>query len=181
VADRAIVVVVLVRGSDDDPGVAGASPSVGVSRDASPSPSADPDIDPCVVGRWRVSSHVEDVPMDGVGKVKFSGGENATVNLTGDGRGWVDYGSGTVYEGRAQGHTYRLQITGRISYDFTARDGTVSFENVTSTGRVRIYVDGEQVGSESSFDGSDDPTKYECSGDTLVQTTALMEIRLRKL
>src|ERR687890_652244 len=32
------------------------------------------DVDPCLVGRWRVTSHRETVGLNGVGNVTFTGG-----------------------------------------------------------------------------------------------------------
>jgi len=172
----AIVVVVIVRSSGTDtPTDPSASPSdTSASQEAS-------DVDPCVVGRWRVTSHREDVAIPDVGKVTFTGGEDAEIELNADGSGSTDYRDGTAFEGTAEGRTIKLEISGTVDYEFTARDGTVSFKNVQSDATAKIFIDGEQYGSEQPFEGSDDPSKYECSGDELVQKTFLYETKFTKV
>ncbi|HEU4423879.1 MAG TPA: hypothetical protein VFR67_15210 [Pilimelia sp.] len=171
----AIVIVVLVRNQSTDPSAdPSASPDTNSSEEAS-------DVDSCVVGRWRVTSHREDVAIPDVGKVTFTGGEDAEIELNSDGSGSTDYHDGTSFEGEANGRTIRLEISGTIDYEFTARDGTVSYKNVESDATAKIFFDGEQVGSEEPFEGSDDPSKYECSSEELVQKTFLYETRFAKV
>lgn len=172
----AIVIVVLVNSQSGDP-----------SADPSPSPgdtntsAAASDVDSCVVGRWRVTSHREDVAIPDVGKVTFTGGEDAEIELNADGSGSTDYHDGTAFEGDANGRTIKLEISGTVNYEFTARDGTVSYTKVESDAKAKIFIDGEQYGSEEPFEGSDDPSKYECSGDELIQKTFLYETRFAKV
>lgn len=173
----AIVVVVLVRGgSEPDGPVAGrTTPPVNPTGQA-----VNPDVDPCVVGRWRVISHREDVPMDDVGEVTFTGGDGTIVDLTAEGEGTNTY-SGTSFEGTANGKSIKLQLDGTVEFGFTARDGTLSFKNLRANGTAKAFVDGEQVGTDDPLTGSDDPAKYTCSGSTLTQSTDLYETQLTKV
>lgn len=153
----AIVVVVLVRGGDES------SPSAGPSSAA---------IDSCVVGAWQVTAHREDVTLDSIGNVTFTGkGTGASVRLAADGSGVTDYGSGSRFEGVAAGQTVRLDVTGKISYRITATGDTVSFLEMTSNATGKIFVNGDPY-AEAPFDGSTDPASYTCSGDMMTEQTA---------
>jgi hypothetical protein len=149
--------------------------------DGGGSTAAAGDVDPCVVGRWEITSHREDVAMDEVGKVTFTGGEGAVLELSADGKGVQDYGDGTDFDGTANGKTIELEISGKISFDFTARDGTVSVSNLNSEATAKTFLDGEEYGSAQPFPGDDDPSKYECSGDTMVQRTFHYETQFEKV
>jgi hypothetical protein len=166
----AIVIVVIVRsgGQTGTPVADRSTPAAGPTAEP-----ANPDVDPCVVGRWRVTSHREDVAMEDVGEVTFTGGRGALVDLAADGAGRTTY-SATSFTGTAGGQEIRLEFNGTLEFDFTARDGTVSFKNMQADGTAKGYVDGEEVVSDP-LSGSDDPAKYTCSGSTMTQSTATYE------
>jgi hypothetical protein len=166
----AIVVVLAMRGGGDEPGPGPiGAPTSGVPT-AAATKTGD---DECVVGTWRVTSHKEDVPVTGVGKVTFIGGSGGTLRLNADGTGETDYGSGTEFEGEMEGQTVRLEVSGRLTYSYTARDGFVSIRDLESTVTARLYRDGEQYGDTLPLAGSEDSATYTCSTDRLTQKTFL--------
>jgi hypothetical protein len=175
----AIVIVVLVRNSGDSGGGGTANPTTPAPGVTTEAPAGN--VDPCVVGLWRVDSHEEVVPLENVGKATFTGGEGAELELKADGSGAYNYGDLTTYEATIQGKTIRLEVTGTLNFEFTARDDTFSYKNFDSDATARVLRDGQQVGSEDTFEGDDDPAKYECSGDSLVQNTNVYETRLSKI
>lgn len=154
----AIVIVVAVRSADDDPGT---------------TPTSASDVDECVVGTWRVTSHQEDVPVKDYGKVTFTGGDGATLRLGADGTGETDYGSGTEFEGEMRGQDVRLEVSGTLKYRYTARDGHVTLSDIVSDASGKLFLDNEQYGDPLPFEGSEDPSTYTCSGDSLTQRTFL--------
>jgi hypothetical protein len=170
----AIVIVVAVRSGGDEPGpgpVAGATTRAGSTPSASATPASD--VDECVVGDWRVTSHKEDIPVEGRGKVTFTGGDGATLQLNADGTGEFDYKSGTEYEGELSGQAVRLELSGRVTYHFTARNGSLAITDVESTATGKLYFDNEQYGDPLPLNPEEDTSTYTCSGDTLTQKTFL--------
>jgi hypothetical protein len=160
----AIVVAVVVRAGDrsDQPGSAGATTAAG-------------EIDPCVVGGWRVTAHREGVTIDGVGEVTFDAkGTGPSVRLNADGTGVTDYGTGTRYEGVAAGRTIRLDVRGTVTYRYAAADGTFSFRDMASDAKATIFLDGARS-TETRFTGSTDPASYECAGDRMVERTGAFQ------
>jgi hypothetical protein len=162
----AIVIVVLVRGGSKETPTGGPGPG---PVDTSAATSSD--VDSCVVGQWKVTSHKEAVSIPEVGEVQFTGGDGGEIELRADGTGHNDYGDGTSYEGTADGATFRLEIRGTVDYEFSARDGTLSIRNIESDATAQWYYNGKENGSERPFEGSTDPANYECSGDSLVEKT----------
>ncbi|GLH95232.1 hypothetical protein [Phytohabitans aurantiacus] len=173
----AIVVVAATGGGGDDPDpianptTATASPS----GQSSASPSATPAgaIDQCVIGTWRVTSHREDVNVPNRGKVSFTGGEEAMLRLNADGTGETDYRGGTKFEGDMDGQKVTLEISGTVTYRYTAADGKVSLSDLESNATGKLFLDGEQYGDPLPFEGSEEPVTYTCSGDDLTQRTFL--------
>lgn len=160
----AIVIVVIVR--SDEPGTSVAGPT---SPPPGPTATGNPGVDPCVVGSWRVTSHREDVAIEDIGKVTFTGGAGTLVELNADGAGRSTY-SGATFKGTAGGQQVKLVLDGTVEFDFMARDGTVSFKSMQAAGTAKGFINGEEVVSEP-LSGSDDPAKYTCSGDTMTQST----------
>jgi hypothetical protein len=162
----AIVIVVVVR--DGDPTVPGASPTPGGGPATA---TGNPDVDPCVVGRWVVTQHREVVAIDNVGRVTFNGGRGGTVDLTADGTGVFTYPAGTAYEGTGNGKAIRLEIEGEALFDYAARNGTMSLRNIRADGTARALVDGDEV-AEEPLTLTDDPANYSCLDDTMTIRTA---------
>jgi hypothetical protein len=155
----AIVVVVVVRAGHPTGQTSGPTGTGTVSL-----------VDECVVGTWRTNHYEEDVPVTGVGNVKFTG-QGAEVRLRADGTGVTDYRNGTTFTATINGVGYRLVVTGTVSFGFRTHDGTVSFTDVTAAGQETITRTdtGQQVSQDLS--GSSDPASYTCSGDTLIEFT----------
>jgi hypothetical protein len=171
----AIVIVVAARGGGEDP-IAGptiaAPTSAGPVESASVAPGSD--IDECVIGTWRVTSHRETVLIQGQGNVTFTGGEGATLRLKRDGTGETDYGSGTEYRGEINGETARLEISGRLIYTYRTVNGRVNVTDVESTADARFSVGSEEYDIPEPLDTKDDSASYTCSTDQLTQNTALL-------
>jgi hypothetical protein len=62
-------------------------------------------------------------------------------------------------------------VQGRASFDFAARNGTMSLRNVQADGSARALVDGEEVG-RTPLDLTDDPANYSCLDDSMTTRTA---------
>jgi hypothetical protein len=171
----AIVIVVASGGGDDDP-IAGPTTAAPTSAGPGESASAAPgsDIDECVIGTWRVTSHRETVLIQGQGNVTFTGGEGATLRLKRDGTGETDYGSGTEYQGEINGETARLEISGRLTYKYRTVNGRVNVTDVESTADAKFSVGGEEYDIPEPLDTKDDSASYTCSTGLLTQNTALL-------
>jgi len=170
----AIVIVVAVRGDGDDP-IAEPTNNPVTSGAPRVSASATPasDVDECVIGTWRVTSHKEEVPIEDVGKVTFIGGEDATLDLKPDGTGETDYGSGTEFQGSTGGRTYKLEVSGQLTFRYTARSGNAQFTEVESDASGKLFIDGEQYGGSIPFNAEADSSTYTCSPNLLTQKTFL--------
>jgi hypothetical protein len=158
-----IVAVVLIRNGGDTPENPGGA------------------IDSCVVGTWEVTDYSEDVAIDNVGKVTFTDkGKGAVIKFGKDGKGIQDFGSGTLFTGSVQGATVNLEISGTIRYDFKTNGSTISYSNLVSDGKAKISI--PAVGREETqdFTGSDDPSKYTCTGDKMTMSTSLYRADLKK-
>jgi hypothetical protein len=162
----AIVIVVIVRDGADPPITAPSTPP------ATAEPTGNPDVDPCVVGRWVVSRHREVVPIDNVGRVTFTGGRNSTLDLAADGSGVMSYPSGTAYEGSANGKAIKLEIAGDVEFEYVARDGTMSLKNLQADATTKAFLDGTLVGTDQ-LDPDDDPANYSCLDDSLTLRTTV--------
>ena len=180
-----VAIVIVVFNRDDDPTDPVTYPSSTSRIDPTSDPtrsdddpsSDDPRIDSCVIGTWRVTSHREDVSNDELGKLSFTGGDGAELRLKADGTGESDYGSGTAYTAKASnGKSIKLEVTGVVSYSYTAVDGRISVDDVKSQATFRFYIDGEQYGDTQAFNASDSPSNYTCSGDRMTQKTLLYTI-----
>jgi hypothetical protein len=171
----AIVVVLVVRGRADRPaGVAdpGRSPAGSAGSPAGSTGAPAADVDPCVVGTWQVTSHRESLSMGApMGVVPMTGGQGAVYRFGGDGTGGADYGTATVFEGRAEGRTLKVEVSGTVTYRFTARDGTLAMRDTRSAAVLRLYLDGAPYGSPTPFNVGADPSNYTCSGASMTQGT----------
>jgi hypothetical protein len=164
VAVVAIVVVVVVRSRSG----------------GGPAPGAKALVDRCVVGTWRTDRYQEDVPVAGVGSVRFTG-QGAQVRLAADGTGVTDYGSGTTYTATINGVGYRLAVSGTVRFGYRTDNGTVSFTGVTANGtEILTRTDtGQQV--TDALSGSSDPARYTCAGDQLVEFTNQYRAELHRI
>lgn len=177
----AIGVVLVVRYTANDPDRLTADPSTSPTSARSLSPDQPPSspIDPCVIGRWQVESYEEDIALDEpFGRTRFTNdGLGAVVELREDGLGVTDYGDGTRFTGRVSGIDMTLTITGRVTYRYRAIDGTVSFSNVQADGTVTLTAPGLEPQSQP-LTAEFDPANYQCSGDTLIQSTSSYTARM---
>lgn len=126
-------------------------------------------IDECVVGTWRVTSAEELVDIEGYGVVTFTG-SGATLRLAPDGTGVTDYGSGTEFEGSANGSTVRLTLSGTVTFRYQTANEIMSFAEVVAKGTAVVSLDGTEL-DRVPLDGSDEPAKYTCSAERLSETS----------
>jgi hypothetical protein len=175
----AIVIVVAVRGGGDPiAGPTGTPTTSGRPESASASPASD--LDECVIGTWRVTSHKETVAVQG-DSVTFTGGEGATLRLNSDGTGETDYGSGTEYSGELDGETMRLEISGKLTYNFTTRSGRVNVTDIESTVKGLVTYGGEEYDVPNVLDTKDDSSSYTCSTSRLTQNTGLLTTEFERV
>jgi hypothetical protein len=163
----AIVIVVVVRSDEAPrPGAGPTTPGTG------PTATINPEVDPCVVGRWSVTQHRETVVIEDVGRVTFTGGRNSSMDLQSDGSGVMIYPEGNAYQGTGGGRQIKLEIEGDVDFRFAARNGTFSLRDIEADAKARAFVDGSQVGTDEPFVPTDDPANYSCIDDTLTVRTA---------
>jgi hypothetical protein len=162
----AIVVVAVVRASGrSNPSTAGSTEAASL-------------VDECVVGTWRMTHYQEDVPVQNVGNVRFTG-DGAEVRLRADGTGVTDYKDGTTFNATVDGVTYTLVVTGTVSFGYRTSNGTFSFSDVTASGAETLTRTdtGQQV--KQDLAGSSDPASYTCSGDSLTEFTNQYRAEMR--
>ncbi|MDQ7907048.1 hypothetical protein RB614_21280 [Phytohabitans sp. ZYX-F-186] len=178
----AIVIVVAARGGGEDPiagPTSGAPTSAGPQESSSATPASD--IDQCVIGTWRVTSHRETVSVQGQGSITFTGGEGATLRLRQDGTGETDYGSGTEYRGDFNGETAVLEISGRLTFDYKTGNGRVSVSEVESTAKAKFRLGSEEYDIPQPLDTNDNSASYTCSTGALTQNTALLTTEYERI
>lgn len=158
----AIVAVVVSRAGD------GGGKGTG---GASNSPSTN--VDPCVVGNWRVTSHTEDIEVNNE-NVRFTG-EGARIRLADNGTGVIEYGDGIAYTGGR----YTLTLAGSVNFDFRTANGRVTFSNLGPAGTITLKA-GDIVLAQQPLEGSDDPATYTCDATTLVEQTTKFRVEMRK-
>lgn len=161
----AIVVVVLVKSrTPSGPPVA--------------NPSASGLVDACLIGSWEETAFTEQVPVEQVGNVTFTG-KGATVKLRSDGTGVYDYGSGTTYRATVNGVGVQLVVRGRITFEYRTVNGTVTFNNSKAEGSTTLTVPGVTATSRP-LQANEDPARYTCSRDTLKEVTSVRAVELTR-
>jgi hypothetical protein len=170
VAVGIVVVVALKSGNNDQAGGGGKSAAPGAS-------SA---IDPCLVGNWTVTKASMDWTVDGVGSVVLDS-QNAlqTVVIRADGTADDNYGGDSKYSGTSGGHTYTLDVSGKVHYSVRTANDTLTFVDPQATGVVTYGIDGKDATS-FPLSVSSDPTHYTCGGSTLTEHTETYDATLTK-
>ncbi|HEY0696496.1 MAG TPA: hypothetical protein VGD43_01655, partial [Micromonospora sp.] len=172
----AILVVMNMRDDTDPDPLADPTRSSAPRPTASAEPSEEPDTgDGCMLGKWEVTSHREEVNNEEFGgKLTFTGGEGATATLNDDGTGRNDYGSdGTEYDSTYQDKKLTLKIRGYVTYSYELDDGQIKLRDVKSYAEAGIFLDGDQLGQWVDFKASNDTANYECNGDRMTQKNVL--------
>ncbi|MFY1674340.1 hypothetical protein ACN27G_31055 [Plantactinospora sp. WMMB334] len=132
--------------------------------------SAPADARSCLVGRWRVSSHTEQVDVPGIGELSFTGAGSA-LSLGADGTGTVDYGTGTTYRSGYAGRDVVLELRGTVTYRYQVAGDRVELADVRSDAEVRLRVGDGTAGPWRHFTASSEPFGYTCTGTGLTQQT----------
>jgi hypothetical protein len=141
------------------------------SGDARRTGAAGAVVDSCVVGTWKVTAYHEDVPVNGVGTVRFTGA-GFEVRLRADGSGVTDYhDSGTTFKAEINSIPYTLVVTGTVRFDFRADAGSVSFSHLRPTGKEKLTNDKTGQSETLDLQGSGEPASYTCAGNALIEFT----------
>jgi hypothetical protein len=162
----AIVVVAIVRSGSKKP-----------VAEPSTQPSASALVDECVVGTWNITSDEEDVVMDQVGKVRFTG-KGGEAKLKADGTGTIDYDKNgpAKFTATYKDQPIELTVTGTVTFDYRTNNGAVSYSNMKAHGNLAMTVGG--VASTSlPLEVDDTPAKYTCSGDSLELDATLQTVK----
>jgi hypothetical protein len=167
----AIVVVAIVKSGGKKP-VANES--------TKPDPSASALVDECVVGTWTITSDEEDVVMDEVGKVRFTG-KGGQARLKADGTGSIDYNRDgpAKFTAKYKDQPVELVVTGTVTFEYRTVNGAMSFSKMVAKGNLAMTVGGVAT-TNLPLDITDDPAKYTCVGDTLTQTTTLQTVKMTR-
>jgi hypothetical protein len=137
-------------------------------------------VDQCVVGTWAITSDEEDVVMDQVGTVRFSG-KGGEARLKADGTGSIDYGRNgpAKFTATYKDQPVELVVTGMVTFNYRTAGGAMSFSNMKANGNLAMTVGG-LASTNLPLEVSDDPAKYTCTDTTLTQTTTLQTVRLTR-
>jgi hypothetical protein len=167
----AIVVVAIVRSGIKKTSADGGGPNPDTSTVV---------VDQCVVGTWAITSDEEDVVMDQVGTVRFSG-KGGEARLKADGTGSIDYGRNgpAKFTATYKDQRVELVVTGTVTFDYRTAGGAMSFSNMKAKGNLAMTVGG-LASTNLPLEVSDDPAKYTCTGTTLTQTTTLQTVRFTR-
>jgi hypothetical protein len=170
VITAAIVVVAFLRNRQ---GTVQPTPS------ASGQLSASSLIDPCVLGTWTETAHQEDVAVEKVGTVKFTG-KGAIQHFKPDGVAMLDYGSGVSLVGSSGSTTWEYVYTGTITFHYQTSNGNILYTDTSANGTTTLKVNGKVQSSGPIEAGSLDPERYTCSGNSLREYTAHYSIELTR-
>ena len=97
--------------------------------------------------------HEEKVPLDfGPGSVTIVGGKGATLSLRADGTGESDYGTGTEYLGAVGTQAVRLVVSGRVTFGYTADDGSARLTDIDVQAKAQAFVDGVAAGAAEDLE-----------------------------
>jgi hypothetical protein len=127
-------------------------------------------IDSCLVGTWTVTKASQEFPISGVGSVHLVAQGTTETLIRADGTAEDNYGNDTRYEGSLSGHTYTLDVSGRVRYTIRTANGTITYVAPSAIGTVTLSVDGVKATSVP-LSVSTDPAHYTCSGNTATQHT----------
>ncbi|WP_422772506.1 hypothetical protein ACN28C_05645 [Plantactinospora sp. WMMC1484] len=172
------VVVVLRAGVDGGDGGRREPAGTGAASPTAEGTSARADARSCLVGRWRVTSHTEQVDVPGIGELSFTGA-GSELSLGADGTGIVDYGTGTTYRSGYAGRDVVLELRGTVTYRYQVAGDRVELADVRSEAEVRLRVGDDAAGPWRHFTASSEPFDYTCTGTglthrTLVYTTSYL-------
>jgi hypothetical protein len=170
VITAAIVLVAFLR---NRPG------TVQPTSSASGQSSASSLIDTCVIGTWTETSHEEDVSVEKVGTVKFTG-KGAIQHFKPDGVAMLDYGSGVSLVGSSGSTTWEYVYTGTITFHYQTSNGNILYTDTSANGTTTLKVNGKVESSGAIQAGSLDPERYTCSSNSLREYTAHYSIELTR-
>jgi hypothetical protein len=172
-----LVVVAIWPGGDTGTGTMGEhGPSVGDSSagggavqaaksEGSPSPSANPNLDPCVVGTWRVTAFQATASTLGTSALFTSPG-GATAQIWPDGREVDDYQSMVPPSAEIAGSLITEVMTGALTYHTETRDGRAYASEVTGTLTYTLDRDGVAYDTGTLTTGTEG-TPYTCTDSTM--------------
>ncbi|MEV0717154.1 Hsp70 family protein [Asanoa sp. NPDC050611] len=131
----------------------------------SPSPSASSKVDPCVLGRWRLTSATLTNGIDG-NDVQFHGGAGKIVTYRADGRVTNDFNTGAEYTATVRGAKWRLVYRGVVTANVLHDGGYEYISGIAAKGSYVYYRNGARQNS-GALDLDTEPAKYRCDGKTL--------------
>jgi hypothetical protein len=155
------------------------TPGTSATGQPGSSPSASSLIDSCVVGAWTETSHQEDVAVEGVGTVRFTG-KGAVQRFGPDGVAVLDYGSGVKLIGSSGSTTWEYTYTGTVNFHYQTSNGNILYSDTSANGRTTLRVNGKVQSDGPIEAGSLDPERYTCSGDSLREFTGHYSIELSR-
>lgn len=128
------------------------------------------EVDPCLLGSWRVVSHTEDMEALGT-QVRLQlpeGGQGPVVEFHSDGTGRADYGTGTPYVATALGQNLPATVSGTITFRYRAADGTFQITEPPQS-EATFHVE-SSVLPPSQYQLDTVAESYTCAGDELTFT-----------
>lgn len=143
-------------------GSGGSSGSGGTAPDdaAPPAGGGSGSLDPCLVGTWTSTEHVEDWTTD-QGEAELSGVER-TMTFTADGTQTVTYDQAEA-TATAMGQEQPVVFDGEVVYRTSTDGATMTFELVSAEGTVSVGDKQEELKPGTG------PVSYTCDDSTLRQ------------
>ncbi|MDW5322394.1 Hsp70 family protein [Plantactinospora sp. KLBMP9567] len=152
---------------------AGAVPSTPTAAPTpvpTPSRSVAPGVDPCVVGRWRMTRWDErNVGLFGTDvDLKLLTPGRGEVNYGPTGTGWTDHRRGVTTGGTARGRSYRVTHTGTIRFTYLTIGDKLTHTDGRPRGTTVWKIDGSQRDRKAmGWDDSGPPSTYDCTAELL--------------
>jgi serine/threonine protein kinase len=144
--------------------LAAAAPVATASRSAPASASANPALDSCLVGRWRmISMQIVIANLGGVAESTFSGPVGVTVRIWPDGKKVDDYNATTPLAATIKSAKYALWFRGVQTMHVQTRSGRIFVSEYSGAGKYRIARNGKTVRSGSANQDVPPDLPYICT------------------
>jgi molecular chaperone DnaK len=147
------------------------SASGSASPAGSPAPSYPPEIDPCLLGRWKSVSSRNYGLIDG-NKVQYHGNGGVVTEYRSDSTLTSDYDQSEPQVATYGNATWEDTQRGQVTMRWAARDGEIHSSIVSSTVRGRLTRNGK-FNNEGAAQFELEPSKYTCTQTRLLMSSTL--------
>ena len=126
--------------------------------------SANPALDPCLVGKWRmISMQITADDWEGVAESTFSGAVGMTVRIWPDGKEVDDYNASTSLTATIKGAKYVLWYRGVQTKHVQTRGGRIFVSEISGAQKYRMVRNGKTVQSGPANQQAPPDLPYICT------------------